>query len=69
MQEVAGYLGNTAAVCRNAYVDPRVVDRYLDGETIAPALSRIGETRGNGRSIQYPIEKAVIDLLENGDDG
>ena len=30
-QEVAHYLGNTPAVCRSSYVDPRVVDHYQAG--------------------------------------
>ena len=37
-QEVAHYLGNTPAVCRKSYVDPRVVDRYRAGVTIAATL-------------------------------
>lgn len=32
MKEVAGALGNTPAVARSAYVDPRVVERYEEGE-------------------------------------
>jgi DNA topoisomerase IB len=64
MREVAGYLGNTPAVCRRSYVDPRVIDRYLDGETIAPALSRVAES-DDGLSVQGPIEKAVLALLES----
>jgi DNA topoisomerase IB len=63
MREVAGYLGNTPAVCRSSYVDPRVIDRYLDGQTIA--LSRVGEADDGGLSIQGPIEKAVLELLED----
>jgi DNA topoisomerase I len=31
MQEVAGLLGNTAAVARSSNVDPRVVDLYEMG--------------------------------------
>ncbi|MFI5890105.1 DNA topoisomerase IB [Actinoplanes sp. NPDC051513] len=34
MKEVAGMLGNTPAVARASYVDPRVIDRYADGETV-----------------------------------
>ncbi|MGW9412695.1 DNA topoisomerase IB [Arthrobacter cupressi] len=30
-EETAALLGNTVAVARDAYVDPRVVDAYLDG--------------------------------------
>src|SRR6266545_188281 len=38
IREVAEYLGNTPAVARASYVDPRVLDRFLEGETIRPAL-------------------------------
>jgi DNA topoisomerase-1 len=31
MKDVAELLGNTPAVARNAYVDPRVVDLYEEG--------------------------------------
>jgi DNA topoisomerase-1 len=34
MREVADELGNTPAVARSSYVDPRVIDRYAAGETI-----------------------------------
>ncbi|MCU7727438.1 DNA topoisomerase IB [Actinoplanes sp. KI2] len=34
MKEVADRLGNTPAVARGSYVDPRVIERYEDGETI-----------------------------------
>ena len=33
-KRVADYLSNTPAVCRSAYIDPRVFDRYDSGETI-----------------------------------
>ena len=32
VKEVAHYLGNTPAVARASYIDPRVFDRYLDGQ-------------------------------------
>lgn len=31
LDQVAGHLGNTRAVCRKYYVHPGIVDRYLDG--------------------------------------
>ena len=34
IKEVAHYLGNTPAVARASYIDPRVFDRYRDGEAI-----------------------------------
>lgn len=62
MTEVAEYLGNTPAVARASYVDPRVVELYERGHTIAPALAHLGadaETLGT----HGEAEKAVIELL------
>jgi DNA topoisomerase I len=68
-QEVAHYLGNTPAVCRKSYVDPRVVDRYRVGVTIAETLSRIGEDADTVASaIHGAIEEAVLELLEDAPD-
>jgi DNA topoisomerase-1 len=65
-QEVAHYLGNTPAVCRKSYVDPRVVDRYQAGVTIAEALSGIDDTPGTAASaIHGAIEEAVLRLLDD----
>ncbi|MHB1535745.1 MAG: DNA topoisomerase IB [Acidimicrobiales bacterium] len=65
MQEVAYYLGNTPAVVRSSYVDPRVLDRYRSGETIAEALGALGDDVAFGRpSTQGAIEEAVLDLLD-----
>jgi DNA topoisomerase-1 len=66
MKEVAHYLGNTPAVCRASYVDPRLIDRYHAGVTIAQALDRIGEAVTFGQpSTQGHVEKAVLELLED----
>ena len=63
-KRVAGYLSNTPAVCRKAYIDPRVFDRYDSGETIRTPLRRI--VAGTGPS-EFPdrerIERAVLRLL------
>ena len=63
VKEVAHYLGNTPAVARASYIDPRVFDRYRDGKTIAHALPLAGLDDG-APAIQGPIEEAVLDLLE-----
>jgi DNA topoisomerase I len=66
MQEVASYLGNTPAVCRASYVDPRIVDRYHAGVTIKDSLHALGaETQPGQLSIQGAIEEAVLDLLSD----
>lgn len=36
-------LGNTAAIARKSYVDPRVIDRYLHGETMELVRGRSAE--------------------------
>ena len=64
MGEVAHWLGNTPAVCRSSYVDPRVVDQYLSGVTIAGALAALGEGASFGQlSTQGRVEEAVLTLL------
>jgi DNA topoisomerase I len=68
MQEVAHYLGNTPAVARSSYVDPRLVDRYYSGLTIAHTLVELGGDVATGQpSTQGAVERAVLDLLS--DDG
>ncbi len=45
MKEVAEELGNTPAVARSSYVDPRVVEGYEAGLTIAAGVRRAGRVR------------------------
>jgi DNA topoisomerase-1 len=63
VQEVAHYLGNTPAVCRASYIDPRVFDRFQDGLTIGGALERLGDVEFGEPATQGAIEEAVVDLL------
>ncbi|MFN8150837.1 MAG: DNA topoisomerase IB [Solirubrobacterales bacterium] len=64
IKTTATYLNNTPAVCRASYIDPRVFDRFEDGETIAPQIERIERAADPG---QFPdrekIERAVLGLL------
>jgi DNA topoisomerase IB len=66
VKEVAHYLGNTPAVCRASYIDPRVFDRYRDGITIGGALEDLGEDVDPGQpSFHGAVEEAVLDLLDD----
>ncbi len=65
VREVAHYLGNTPAVARKSYIDPRVFDRFAQGESISLALSRIGAEPG-APAIQGAAERAVLRLLDRG---
>jgi DNA topoisomerase IB len=62
---VATVLGNTPAVARRSYIDPRVFDRYLSGWTIGGALDRIGRLAGPDDRRRAQLEKAVLDLLDD----
>src|SRR3954471_12390041 len=64
IKEVAGHLGNTPAIARASYIDPRVIDRYLDGVVInVDELAAEPEDT----AIQGDIEAAVLDLIEEED--
>src|SRR5437763_2817132 len=62
VRAVATLLGNTPAVARRSYIDPRVFDRYLSGWTIAGALNRIDDLDPAKDRVRNRIEKAVLDL-------
>lgn len=65
VREVAHHLGNTPAVCRRSYIDPRVVDLYHDGSTIASALPRLGaDSDPGGLATVGAVERAVLRLLD-----
>jgi DNA topoisomerase IB len=63
VEEVAAFLDNTPAVCRSAYIDPRVIDRFESGETIRSALARAERDRNGGFVERERIEAAVVRLV------
>lgn len=65
VREVAGYLGNTPAVARSSYIDPRVIDAFEEGRTVREALEMLGsETPMGHPASQGHIEAAVVELLQ-----
>jgi DNA topoisomerase IB len=60
MKEVASFLGNTPALARSAYVDPRVVDAYHRDKTIESATRRRYQTTD---ARQAALERATLKLL------
>jgi DNA topoisomerase IB len=62
VKEVAYHLGNTPAVARASYIDPRVFDCYADGVTVAGAIPELAEG-DDGTAIQGRVEAAVLELL------
>ena len=70
VDEVAQYLGNTPAVCRASYIDPRVFDAFDAGLTIRPALERVAaKVEPGDLPIHQPaLEAAVLDLIREDED-
>lgn len=64
LKPVAEALGNTLAVCRSSYVDPRIVDRWARGETIELGKRDVPSEPASWKSDERAeIEAMVIDLL------
>ena len=62
--EVAAYLGNTPAVARASYIDPRVIWHYENGRTIAAVLGDLGRDSDFGDlATRGRAESAVLKLL------
>ncbi len=72
VKDVAEFLGNTAAVARASYIDPRLFDRFDEGRTVREALRRASldpETASLADAFEpemrEAVESAVLDLLED----
>ena len=64
VSEGAGYLGNTPAVARDSYIDPRIIELYEDGSTIASVLGDLGKNCDFGDlATRGRAETAVVKLL------
>jgi DNA topoisomerase IB len=60
VRSVADHMGNTPAVCRSAYIDPRIIDRYLDaGERL-----EVGDVDVDPAVLSEEIEGAVLEFIE-----
>jgi DNA topoisomerase I len=65
-KQVAEVLGNTPAVARRAYIDPRVFDRFQSGWTIKvgrDALDGAEELLDSTGRARRAVELAVLDLV------
>ncbi|WP_296607514.1 DNA topoisomerase IB [Nocardioides sp.] len=61
MKEVSSFLGNTPTLAKSSYVDPRVIDAYEEGRTIARATGRRFDTPDER---QAALERATLKLLK-----
>jgi DNA topoisomerase IB len=65
LDEVAEHLGNTRAVARASYVDPRVLEHYAAGRTILPAVRRAGSVDLTDEDVRTRLERALLRLLRS----
>lgn len=64
VKEVAQSIGNTPAVCRSSYIYPRVIDDYLAGITIAPAIEGLDQEKLGEWGYREAVDAVVLSLLE-----
>jgi DNA topoisomerase I len=63
LEEVSDHLGNTPSVARASYVDPRVVEQYEHGRTIAATVERVGDDLGD-EEVRAGLERSVNKILD-----
>jgi len=73
VDEVATFLGNTPAVARGSYIDPRIVDRFEEGLTVAAALAAEHEPVEEDepvpeQNVSERVRRAVLDLIAGDED-
>jgi DNA topoisomerase-1 len=65
VRTVAEKLGNTLAIARASYIDPRIIDHYLSGQTIKSYLKRIDYyLKRSEHELLGAAEIAVLKLLK-----
>ncbi|HEX8182157.1 MAG TPA: hypothetical protein VF575_00985 [Candidatus Saccharimonadales bacterium] len=64
-RKVARKLGNTPAVARSSYIDPRIIQRYMEGDDLR-TVRRTVESMKHAKGAQYlsPEERCVLQILE-----
>ena len=60
VERVADALGNTPAVCRRSYIDPRLIERFREGQTISPSAPVNGRISARARA---KLEREVRRLI------
>lgn len=64
VKEVSEMLGNTPAVARRSYIDPRVLDNYLSGTTIDVDMEHVVTLAEVGERRRREVERAVLRMLD-----
>lgn len=66
IEDVAELLGHTPQVCRDAYVHPRLLERFERGETVDRALElaeRAEDLEHDLEALRAKVERRVVEML------
>ncbi|ARS52065.1 DNA topoisomerase IB [Kushneria konosiri] len=63
VERVATRLGNTPSIARSSYIDPRVIENYLDGRLLRHFLEQIEDALDED-DLTGPEERAILKLLQ-----
>lgn len=63
VRDVSEHLGNTPPVARSAYIDPRVVERFENEDTVVAVFDDLGEDALSG-GVPEELEDAVLGLID-----
>jgi DNA topoisomerase-1 len=66
VKRVSKRLGNTPAVCRNCYIHPTVLERYLAGQTLEEFRRRVERSIRRIQPEYEAEELALLKLLQSG---
>ena len=64
VEEVAKRLGNTPAVAKSSYIDPRIIAHYMDGKTIKNFQEKVKDLLREMKNLS-PTEACVLHMLEH----
>ena len=65
VKQVSEHLGNTPAVARSSYIDPRVLEQFGVGRTVRPALRKLSGPMPDltDDTTRAHVERAVVRLI------
>ena len=65
VKQVSEHLGNTPAVARSSYIDPRVLEQFGEGRTVLPALRKLAGPMPDltDDATRAQVERAVVRLI------
>ncbi|NRB55607.1 MAG: DNA topoisomerase IB [Salinicola sp.] len=69
VERVAKTLGNTPSIAKASYIDPRVVESYLDGRTLEHFRKLVETELAKDDELTGPDERAILKLLQSRLDG